>query len=115
VTLPFQDFAGMNVSVALLLSLGIERIQQHLHALKEPVREWAARRGVAITSPEGDRESGILCVQPPRPAEAHRALRAAGITCSLRESSIRLSPHCYNTVEEMARVVEVLEKSVKQD
>jgi selenocysteine lyase/cysteine desulfurase len=29
--------------------------------------------------------------------------------CSLREGAIRLAPHCYNTVEEMEKVVEVLD------
>jgi len=29
--------------------------------------------------------------------------------CSLREGAIRLSPHLYNTAEEMERVIEVLE------
>jgi selenocysteine lyase/cysteine desulfurase len=28
--------------------------------------------------------------------------------CSLREGSIRLSPYCYNTVEEMEKVIEAL-------
>jgi selenocysteine lyase/cysteine desulfurase len=41
--------------------------------------------------------------------EAFRRLKAARIICSLREGAIRLSPHAYNTVEEMERVVEVLE------
>jgi selenocysteine lyase/cysteine desulfurase len=44
--------------------------------------------------------------------EAFRRLKTARIICSLREGSIRLSPHAYNTVEEMERVVEVLETSL---
>jgi len=36
-------------------------------------------------------------------------LKAARIICSMREGSIRLSPHAYNTAEEMERVVSVLE------
>ncbi len=37
------------------------------------------------------------------------ALKRAGITASLREGALRFAPHCYNTIEEMARVVEVLD------
>jgi selenocysteine lyase/cysteine desulfurase len=40
-----------------------------------------------------------------------RNLKAARIVSSMREGAIRLSPHFYNTVEEMERVVEVLEDS----
>jgi selenocysteine lyase/cysteine desulfurase len=29
--------------------------------------------------------------------------------CSLREGAIRLSPHFYNTVEEMEKVIDVLD------
>jgi selenocysteine lyase/cysteine desulfurase len=110
ITLPFQDFAGMNASLELLLSLGIERIQAHLRTLHEPVRAWATRRGVAITSPDGVHGSGILCVAPPGVGEAHKHLKREGIFCSLREGALRLSPHCYTTIDEMARVAEVLDR-----
>jgi selenocysteine lyase/cysteine desulfurase len=30
---------------------------------------------------------------------------------ALREGSIRLSPHCYNTVDELERVVDILRGS----
>ncbi|MEP6572229.1 MAG: aminotransferase class V-fold PLP-dependent enzyme [Gemmatimonadota bacterium] len=109
ITLPFQDFAGMNVSLDLLLSLGIERIGRHLRTLQEPVREWARRRGISITSPEGVHGCGILCVAPPAVADAHKQLRRVGIYCSLREGSLRLSPHCYTTLDEMSKVAEVLD------
>jgi selenocysteine lyase/cysteine desulfurase len=35
-------------------------------------------------------------------------LRAAGVTCSLREGALRLSPHFYNTADEVERVVALL-------
>ncbi|HTO74173.1 MAG TPA: aminotransferase class V-fold PLP-dependent enzyme [Gemmatimonadales bacterium] len=110
VTLPFQDFAGMNSSVELLLELGIEKIAQHLRALHQPVLEWAERRGVRITSPVGAHGSGIICLAPKDPGAAHKALRAAGVLCSLREGSLRLAPHCYTAPSDFARVMEVLEQ-----
>jgi selenocysteine lyase/cysteine desulfurase len=107
-TLPYQDFAGFNPSVGLLLELGVERIAEHLRELHRPVLEWADASGVPVTSPRDARGSGIVCVAPPRVGEAHRRLKAARIICSLREGSIRLSPHCYTTLAEMERVTEVL-------
>jgi selenocysteine lyase/cysteine desulfurase len=41
--------------------------------------------------------------------EAHRRLKGARVICSRREGAIRLSPHLYNTVAEMERVVAVLD------
>ena len=110
ITLPYQDFAGMNASVGLLLSTGIQRIAQHLRALHAPVLDWAAQREVRVVSPTGARGSGILCVQPPNVGEAFRRLKAARVISSMREGAIRFSPHLYNTVDEMERVVHILEE-----
>jgi selenocysteine lyase/cysteine desulfurase len=109
VTLPFQDFAGMNASLGLLLEVGIEAIQAYLRAVTRPVLAWAASAGVRVTSPTGAHGSAIVCIALPDAAAAHRALKAAGITATVREGAIRLSPHLYNTPAELERVVEVLE------
>ncbi len=107
-TLPYQDFAGLNVSLDLILSLGVDRIREHIRTLHQPVIAWAERSGARITSPRDGRGSGILCVAPEGVQDVHRRLKAARIVCSLREGSIRLSPHCFNTVAEMERVAHVL-------
>jgi Selenocysteine lyase len=109
ITLPYQDFAGMNASLGLVLELGVARIQAHLQRLHAPVLAWAERTGVRVVSPIGEHGSGILCLAPGEVGESFRRLKAARIICSLREGAIRLSPHGYNTVEEMERVVSVLD------
>jgi cysteine desulfurase / selenocysteine lyase len=109
ITLPYQDFAGMNASLGLVLELGVERIQAHLQRLHEPVLAWAERTGARIVSPLGEHGSGILCLATDEVGEAFRRLKAARIICSLREGAIRLSPHGYNTVDEMERVCAVLD------
>jgi cysteine desulfurase/selenocysteine lyase len=110
ITLPYQDFAGMNASLALLLELGISAIARHLEKLQEPVIEWASGSGARILSPLDQRRSGILCLAPQDVGSAFRALKAARIICSLREGAIRLSPHAYNTTGDMTRVLEALEQ-----
>jgi selenocysteine lyase/cysteine desulfurase len=108
VSLPFQDFVGFNASLTLLLELGVSRIAAHLDRITEPVRDWAESTGVPLKSPTGVHGSGMVCVAPPNVERAYDRLTEAGIIASLREGAIRLSPHCYSTVEEMERVVEVL-------
>ena len=107
-TLPYQDFAGLSVSLDLLLSIGIDRIRDHLRTLHRPVLAWAEAAGARIVSPRGASGSGILCVAPDEVQQVHRRLKAARIVCSLREGAIRLSPHCFNTVAEMERVAQTL-------
>ena len=112
ITLPFQDFVGMIGSVELLLELGIDRIQAHLADINRPVLEWAANRGVRISSPTGASGSGIVSLVPADPAATFAKLTAGGAVASLREGAIRLSPHCYNTIDEMARLADLLDRSI---
>lgn len=110
ITLPFQDFMGMNGSIGLLLELGIDAIRAHLSAIGEPVLDWARRRGVPMASPIGPRGTGMVCLVPPDPAKVFATISAQGVVASFREGAIRLSPHCYNTVDEMARVAALLDR-----
>jgi selenocysteine lyase/cysteine desulfurase len=112
ITLPFQDFVGMIGSVELLLEVGIDRIQAHLAEINRPVLEWAATRGVQVSSPTGSAASGIVCLVPADPAAVFAKLSAQGVVASLREGAIRVSPHCYNTIDEMARLAGLLDRSI---
>jgi cysteine desulfurase / selenocysteine lyase len=110
ITVPYQDMVGLVSSLGLLEEIGIHDIAEVTRSLHEPVLRWADERGVRITSPRDEKHrSAIVCVAPPKPAEAFHAVKRAHVICSLREGAIRLSPHFYNTVEEMEKVVEILE------
>jgi selenocysteine lyase/cysteine desulfurase len=105
ITLPYQEFYGFSQSVELLLEIGITRIAE-----AEPVHRWADAHGARVVSPRDERHrSAILCLAPEKAVEAYHAIKRARIVCSLREGAIRLSPHFYNTVEEMEKVLEVLD------
>jgi selenocysteine lyase/cysteine desulfurase len=109
-TLPYQDFAGLNASLELLLELGPAAVEQHIEDLVSYAVEWAlAQRSVRLVTPaDAARRAGILAVVPSEPEAASARLRQARISHSLREGSIRLSPHCYNTVREVDRALAVL-------
>ena len=110
ITLPYQDFFGMTASLSLLLEIGVRDIAEVTRATHAPILKWAQENDVRITSPtENGHRSAIICVAPPKPAEAYHGMKRARVVCSLREGAIRLSPHCYNTVEEMEKVIEVLD------
>jgi selenocysteine lyase/cysteine desulfurase len=109
VTLPYQDLAGLTASLGLLAEAGVDRIASHLRALREPVLAAAQRGAFRITSPvDPTHDSGIWRLQPPDVTEAYRRLRAGGVTCSLREGTLRIAPHFYNTPDEIDRLVGLL-------
>lgn len=108
-TLAFQDFVGMRESASMLLELGIERVAAYLRLIREPLSRRVNGGQLRLASPtDPTRDSSIVCVVPEHPAEAFHHLKKNSVVCSLREGMIRLSPHCYNTVEELERVVAVL-------
>jgi cysteine desulfurase/selenocysteine lyase len=110
-----QDQLGLTTSIGLLMELGLDWISAYLRSLAEPVLAWAARRGVPVVSPTDEvHRSQIVCIAPPDPKEAHRKLRQAGIVCVMREGAIRFAPHCYNTIDEMEKVVDVLEDVMRE-
>jgi cysteine desulfurase / selenocysteine lyase len=114
ITLPYQDFVGFTSSLRLILEIGVRDVAEVTRALHEPVVKWAKENGLRITSPiENGHRSAILCIAPSKPVEAYHGLKRARVVCSLREGSIRLSPHCYNTVQEMEKVIEVLEDLIE--
>ena len=111
ITLPFQDILGMSHALDLLHEVGVDRIARHLEAIGHPVLEWADRRGVRVASPRGARSSGMVCLAAADLPGGPEALRAAGVATSVREGLLRLAPHCYNTIEEMSRVADLLTSS----
>jgi selenocysteine lyase/cysteine desulfurase len=114
VTLPYQDIAGMVASMRLLLELGIAAVRDHLAAIEAPMLTWAEQHGIAVSSPtDPAHRSAIICLDLPEAARAYGALRRAGVVTSLREGSVRISPHLYNTVDDLMRVCEVLDGSVR--
>ena len=109
-TLPYQDFAAFNASLELLLELGPEAVACHVEHVVGDAIEWAASRDDVrlVTPAERPRRAGIVCLAPRDPPAASQRLTRTRISHALREGAIRLSPHCYNTHEEMARALAVL-------
>ena len=96
ITLPFQDFAGMAASLELLRELGHAAVQAHVAARVHELAEGARRAGLEVVTPMG-RRAGIVTVRPRDVRAASDRLRDARVIHSVREGTIRLSPHCYTT------------------
>ncbi|HET7632652.1 MAG TPA: aminotransferase class V-fold PLP-dependent enzyme [Gemmatimonadaceae bacterium] len=111
VTLPFQDFAGMNASLELLLELGSDAIAAHVQRLVGELVRWArGRDGVRLVTPaEPAHRAGIVCLVPPDAGGVSARLNATGVAHSLREGAIRLAVHGFNTDDDVARAIEAIE------
>lgn len=112
ITLPYQDFAGMVASLELLHELGPAEVAAHIQARTRELLDGAASLGIPLVTPH-DRVAGIACVRPPEAAAASERLDAAGIAHSLREGTIRLSPHCYTTSGEVQTTIAALARATR--
>ena len=102
ITLPFQDFVGMNASLELFFELGPCEIATHIASLGDQIVQWAGHHGVELVTPSApDRRAGIIAVRPQNARDVSTKLREARVTHSFREGAIRLSPHAYNTRAEI--------------
>ncbi|MFO7743153.1 MAG: aminotransferase class V-fold PLP-dependent enzyme [Anaerolineae bacterium] len=104
---------GLLAAVCFLLDIGIERIERWVLHLTSLLIEDLRGRGYTIASNlDPKHRSAIVSFRVPGDIEsAYEKLNAAGIVISRREEYIRVSPHCYNTEEEVLRVGETLDKA----
>ena len=86
VTLPFQEFAGLNATLELFGEVGWPRVHSLVAERTAQIVAWAgAYRVVRLVTPaEPERRAGIVAVAVPDAAEASRRLLAAGFH-ALRE------------------------------
>jgi cysteine desulfurase/selenocysteine lyase len=109
VTLPFQDFAAMNASLEMFTELGPANIARHIASLAgEIVMAAERRRDVEIVTPtDAKQRAGVVSLRPADGQRVSDALKAAGVTHSVRERAVRLAPHVYNTSAEIAKALDV--------
>ncbi len=107
--------AALDAGVEFILELGIDKIEQRVLELAGRLHDGLARVGAMVTSPREDRKrAGIVIVHQPHPAGLFAFLTQHGVCASLMSAGmVRLSPHFYNTVEEVDRVVELVGEFVR--
>ncbi len=122
---PVAAHLGLGVAIDHALDLGIDAIARRVGVLGEQLRHHLeALPGVAVHD-GGARRSGIVTftVEGAAPTDVAGAASAAGINVSVSDapwarldmvapdptSKVRASPHYYNTEDELARLVEVVD------
>ena len=111
-TLNVGGTIAMGASLDLLLAVGVEVMEQQILALTDRLcRRMHETNWHVFGRLTPESRSGIVSLEPPPGrdvAEVARLLRNAGVIVNRRAGRLRISPHAYNTVEEIDRVVELL-------
>lgn len=104
-----NGIAAMERSLELILDLGIERIQDHILELNHYASEGIKSKGYDLLSdfPRENR-SGILSFGGNDLEKAYQRLTENNIIVSFRKKWIRVSPHFYNTEDDIDKMLELL-------
>jgi selenocysteine lyase/cysteine desulfurase len=100
---------AMGASLDLLLNTGIDSIYRRIEELTDYLCEQASRAGLSIFSSRATGEkSGIVSLLSPGrdPDALVRLCRERGIIVNQRFGRLRVSPHAYNTFEEIDRLLD---------
>lgn len=88
--------------------VGIDTIVRRNRRLTSRLVEQAQAAGFTLRLAEPDRRTAIVMIAHDDPPGAVEHLAAHGVIVDYRPGYVRVSPHFYNTVEEVDRCVEVL-------
>ena len=121
---------GMGEAARYALDLGLDRISGRVRALADRLRRMLAELPGVRVLDRGAELSAIVTasVEGREPRELAGALRREGVNATGQgradalldydakgvEGALRLSPHCYNTVEELERTVALLSELAGQ-
>jgi len=111
-SLNVAGITALGGSLELLLGVGIPAISARVLELTTYLCQQAERAGFRVFSSRvPGEESGIVSLIPreKEPREIVRHCRERGIVINQRAGRLRVSPHCYNTMEEIDRLIATLQ------
>jgi selenocysteine lyase/cysteine desulfurase len=102
---------AMDASVDFVKRVGPEAVLEHNHRLIDALFDRLPEQCVAATPRDRNRRGPYGCFRATtaeRTAALYEQLRQEKIVVSLRAGSIRVSPHLFNSVDDIDRVIRVV-------
>jgi cysteine desulfurase/selenocysteine lyase len=109
-TLNVAGIMALGASLGLLLEIGIDALSERLVTLTDHFCAAAERAGINVFSSRrpGDKSGIVSLATRGDPRALVRKCKNEGIIVNQRAGRVRVSPHCYNSLEELDRLIEVL-------
>jgi selenocysteine lyase/cysteine desulfurase len=106
-SLPTGQVLALAAAIDLLTEMGRDTVRERILEVVRALASGLSERGWRITTPEPF-ASGILAAVPARDDAKKLAKRfeEAGIIVSPREGAVRFSPHAYNDLDQVERILE---------
>jgi cysteine desulfurase/selenocysteine lyase len=107
----FLGYVGAKAAMRLLIEVGLDRIESRVLKLNDHLITRLQDMGLELQTPTGrECRSGIVNFKVDDPKETLAGLRRENIIVSVRGGGIRVSPHFYNTVEEIDRLLDLVKR-----
>jgi selenocysteine lyase/cysteine desulfurase len=102
--------AGLDAALELGETIGRERVHGHIAELVRRFVEGLSAAGLPVRGPRhaGERAGIVSFEVPVRATDLFRELVRRGFSISVRDGLLRVSPHVYNTADEVDRLLELL-------
>jgi selenocysteine lyase/cysteine desulfurase len=98
-------YAGI-AGIELMQEIGIAETQKHVRRLTELLIEGVDELGGTVATPrDPNRRGALLCIKSTDAERLVSELDAEGIDTSSRDGNLRVSPHAYNTPEDIKAVL----------
>jgi selenocysteine lyase/cysteine desulfurase len=98
-------YAGL-AGIGMVQEAGVAAIEAHVRGLVEELLVGLDELGATVVTPRGEAERGpLMCVASVDAEALVLALGERSIVTSSRDSSVRISLHLYNTMEDVARIL----------
>jgi selenocysteine lyase/cysteine desulfurase len=107
---------GLGAAIELLFEFGITNIEERVLDLGDQIIREAGKRGLTVLTPKQREQRGgnITISGGFDPAAARDALRQRGIMVNVRGGGLRVSPHFYNTAEDINTLFQNLDSLYPQ-
>jgi selenocysteine lyase/cysteine desulfurase len=103
-------YAGI-AGIGLMQEIGIPATREHVNALNAHLLDGLDDLGATVATPRAaDARGALMCIRSTDPQALVSALDAEGIVTSERDGNLRVSAHCYNTVEDADAVLAALQR-----
>ncbi len=106
---------ALGAAVDLILEAGIDNIESGVLELGDLIIEEAERRGFEVRTPKNrDERAGIVSfVGDFDPLEIKDKLRAMSVVVNVRGGALRISPHFYNTKDDILSLFDAMDRVLR--